>query len=591
MNPAPPSLTLETAVEAEAIRQNFANMPAALYSSAIAALFVTFAVAKVVPAAIWGSWLFAMYAQVGVRWLLLRAYRRKQPAPFEHRRWGLAGAAGAALSGLMWGIAALVLVPAQQPEYLFFMTMVVAVLATTAGVASASYWPALFGFYVPAMLPLLYLMFSQPEGLRLLTGAMLAIYLPIFLAFVWRIHRSLVQSIRLHLEKAALAEQLAQRTATAENATREKSRFLAAASHDLRQPVHVLALFVESLKNELQTTEQHRLLGRIEESMAAMDGLFHALLDISRLDAGTVTPTVRAFPVQQLLDRITLAFAGQAQAAGLRLAVVPSTAWIDSDPALCEQLLHNLVSNALRYTRSGGVVIGCRHRGQQIDIEVWDTGIGIAAPNQQEIFEEFVQLGNAERDRSKGLGLGLAIVRRLADLLHAPLMLSSTEGRGSRFGIRLPRAPAQAMPGAPPTPSNSDMSAFKNHRVAVIDDEAGVRDAMTDLLQRWGLRVIAAASAAELLATIDAAGHDALPDAILCDYRLRDGHSGIDAIRLIREEFNRDIPALLITADTGRERLQEALASGLPLLHKPVQPRLLRSALAALLRSPPAASG
>lgn len=589
-NAASDSPSLDALVRAEAIRQNFDNMVLALYSTAIASIFVVVAVSDIATLLASGTWLAATYVLLFLRWLLLRAYRRAPISIEDLPKWGLLGALGTACSGLMWGISVPLLTSSDSPQHLFFLTMVVAVSATTAGVAFASYLPALFGFYVPAMLPLpVYLLMQSSSRLCLVTGIMFAIYLPIFMAAVLRIHRSLVQTIRLRLEKEVLAEQLAQRTAAAEAATLEKSRFLASASHDLRQPVYTLGLFVESLKDEVTTPRQQELVSRVEQSIAAMDSLFHSLLDISRLDSGIVKPKPSGFPIQRLLDRMALTFIGMAEARNLRLSIMPCSAWVHSDPALCEQLLHNLVSNALRYTLTGGAVVGCRRRAGQVVVEVRDSGPGIAPEHQQEIFQEFFQLHNEERDRSKGLGLGLAIVRRIADLLQTPLTLVSAPGRGACFSLALPRIPptSLAFPGHQVEAAVA-AGVIVGKLVAVIDDEAQIREGTELLLEKWGAIPVAAGSSADLIALLHGQGGGAprVPDAMICDFRLKGGESGIEAAQRVREEFNREIPALLVTGDTGVDRLQQAEASQLPLLHKPVRPLLLKNSLAALLRSP-----
>jgi two-component system, sensor histidine kinase len=577
---------LSVLVKAEGIRQNYANVPSALSSTTIGTAFICAAVAPVMPVLAWGGWAAAMCVQLVVRWLLLQAYLRADPIAEDAPRWGRRSAIGAAVSGCLWGLAIPLLVPPGASDALFFVVLIVSVLGTTAGVASASYLPALFGFYLPSMLPLPYFLLQQPQGVRLLAGALFVLYLPMYISFVLRIHRGLIQTIRLRLEKAMLAEELVQRTAVAEAATRDKSRFLAAASHDLRQPIHALSLFVESLKGEVTTPQQVQLVQRVEQSVAAMDGLFHALLDISRLDSGVVVPRPADFPVQSLLDSVTLTFAGSAAGRGLRLSVAPSRLWVRSDRVLCEQVLHNLVSNAVRYTPAGGIVVGCRRRGKDVVFEVRDTGPGIAAKDQHEIFKEFVQLQNPERDRSQGLGLGLAIVRRVCDLLGACLELESAPGRGTRFRIALPRAVVQTVD-EHAAHANDVGDPIAGAVVGVVEDEPQIREAMSLLLGRWGAQAIAADSGATLIEALHSGpdGAPRIPDAILCDYRLRQGESGIDAVVRIRDEFNAQIPAMLITGDTGEDRLREAHESGLAVLHKPVQPKVLRPALAALLRS------
>jgi signal transduction histidine kinase/CheY-like chemotaxis protein len=572
---------LDALVRAEAIKQIFENMPAAIFTSASASVFVAIAFRNVASVAAWGSWLFLMTVHLAARWMLVRAYRRSQPSVRQLPYWGLAAAAGATFAGILWGVSIPLLAPAGNFEYEFFLVLVVGTLGFAAALSSATYLPALFGFFLPSIVPLPLHMLAEPEGLRLIIGMMYIVYIPVFTRFAFITRERLLQSIRLSIEKANLAEQLAERTAAAEAATIEKSRFLAAASHDLRQPMHALTLFVEALRAQSPTEAQTHLIDKIGDSLAAMDGLFHALLDISRLDAGVVKPEISAFPIQELLDRIALAFAGPAGAKQLKLSVRPSTIWVQSDRLLCERILHNLVANAVQYTSSGGVVVACRRRASHVVVQVWDSGPGIPSGAREEIFKEFVQLDNPERDRRKGLGLGLAIVRRLARLLDAPLALSTAEQRGSCFSFSLPIASPLESRAAERSLAR-DTEVLIDRTVAVVDDEGQVRDAMEAVLRSWQVKVISAGSGNEL---IDILNRDnVLPDALICDYRLRNNVSGIDVIEAVREEFNRDFPALLVTGDTAPDRLIEAEHSGLPLLHKPVQPKQFKCTLAALLR-------
>ena len=364
-----------------------------------------------------------------------------------------------------------------------------------------------------------------------------------------------------------------------EAANLAKSRFLAAASHDLRQPLHALNLFVTQLRRETDQAEQARLVARIDASVAAMNELFNALLDISKLDAGVVTPSISEFPVDHLLNRVEMTFAAASREKGLRLRVVSSQAFIRSDFILLERILLNLVSNAIRYTVRGGVVVGCRRRGGALRIEVWDSGIGIPEDQRGSIFREFYQLPAAERDRSGGLGLGLAIVDRLCRLLGHPIELISQLGRGSRFVVVVATAPRRRLTEQPlETVTDQTMGKL----VLVIDDDALVLDSMRGALKSWGCSVVTASSGAAALACL--AELERPPDLIISDYRLADGNNGIEAIARLREMLRAPVPAFLISGDTAPERLREAGASGYYLLHKPVLPITLRATISQLLK-------
>ena len=381
---------------------------------------------------------------------------------------------------------------------------------------------------------------------------------------------------------ATLERKVDERTHQLQLANLAKSRFLAAASHDLRQPLHALNLFVTQLRDETDQAEKGRVIARIDAAVAAMNELFNALLDISKLDAGVLAPSISEFPVDHLLKRIETTFTAAAGEKGLRLRITASSAWVRSDFILLERVLLNLVSNAVRYTNHGAVVVGCRRRGKALRIEVWDSGIGIPEDQRRNIFGEFYQLGTAGGDRRSGLGLGLAIVDRLCRLLDHPIELASTLGRGSCFSVSVPliAAPRQA---AEPSPVAKALADPANGKlVVVIDDDALVLDGMRGVLKSWGCGVVTAASDDAAIAAL--AGHERPPDLIISDYRLRNGKTGFEAIARLRRAIGAPIPAFLISGDTAPERLRDARASGYHLLHKPVLPITLRAVVTRLLK-------
>jgi len=378
---------------------------------------------------------------------------------------------------------------------------------------------------------------------------------------------------------ATLEGKVEERTQQLKLANLAKSRFLAAASHDLRQPLHALGLFVAQLRGDTSGQERGRIVECINASVAGMNELFNALLDISKLDAGALTPNITEFPIAQLLKRIEGTFAEPAREKNLSLRVLPSDAWVRSDFILLERILFNLVSNAVRYTSQGGVLVACRKRGEQLRIEVWDTGLGIADDQRQNIFSEFYRVGEPERDHRAGLGLGLAIVERLCALLALPIELRSVLSQGSRFTVVVPQTPVRATREPAVTARTlADMSHGK--LVVVIDDDLRVLDGMRGLLRSWGCRVVPGETAA---AVTKGVGADA-PDLIISDYRLSDGRTGIEAIEQLRHRFGCAIPAFLISGDTHSDTLHQARASGLHLLHKPVDPMALRAMVNRMLR-------
>jgi signal transduction histidine kinase len=376
------------------------------------------------------------------------------------------------------------------------------------------------------------------------------------------------------------SEQLGRLYHQLELANLAKSRFLAAASHDLRQPLHALNLFLEQRRSQTDQVERARLDAQIAAAVAAMNELFNSLLDISKLDAGVLAPSISEFPIDQLLKRIATTFVATARESGLRLRVVSSGAWVRSDFILLERILLNLVSNAVRYTERGGVVVGCRHRDGRLRIDVCDSGIGIPENQRQEIFGEFYQLdGGASRG---GLGLGLAIVERLCGLLDHPIQLASRVGRGSRFSILVPSAPARATQESLDAPGPL-VDSEQGKLVMVIDDNEMVREGTRGLLKSWGCLVVTAES--EEAAMIRVTERDRPPDLIISDYHLAHGKGGFELIDRLRRAWGAQIPAFLISGDTAPERLREASASGYYLLHKPVLPITLRSVVSQLLKA------
>ena len=378
--------------------------------------------------------------------------------------------------------------------------------------------------------------------------------------------------------REATGELIAQKEA-AEAAAQAKSRFLASASHDLRQPMHALSLLIAALRERALEDEARRLVEHIDDSASALEGLLNALLDLSKLDAGVVSTHMECFPARRLLDNLARQFTPQARDKNLRLRIHPSACWLYGDPILLERILNNLVSNALRYTDRGGVVVGLRREAEGLRFDVRDSGRGIPEAFRERIFEEYVQLENPERHRDKGLGLGLAIVARLARLLGSEVEVASTRGRGSCFRFHVPRCQPSLQPVMVESPNFS--LPLAGTLVAVIDDDEQILEAMMHVIEQWGMDIAAGTDVAVVRDELRELGRP--PDLILCDHRLSGGLTGIDAIRLLRRSFGERIPAALITGDTAPETIRAIDASGLPVLHKPLKPAKLRAFLSHLL--------
>ncbi len=369
--------------------------------------------------------------------------------------------------------------------------------------------------------------------------------------------------------------------AEAEQANLSKTRFLLAASHDLHQPLNAARLFLGALADEVSGERPHELIERLESALESVDDLLSALLDISRLDAGVWPVQRESFPLAPLLARLAHEYRPQAQALGLTMRVVPSRLVVHTDRRLLERVMRNLISNAIRYTGSGRILVGCRRCGAEARLIVADTGIGIPDEKRQTIFEEFRQLGNNPRRDDKGVGLGLAIVERIVRLLGLSIAVESWPGRGSRFAVLVPLGVAgETGPEVPPA-APLLASTLDGLVVVVVENDAAVQAAMATLLQGWGCTVAIAAAAAEAMERLAALGR--APNLIVADYHLGGGSLGIAAIGMLQQCYGPDVPALVISGNRSEALEAEIRALGHGFLRKPVAPAKLRAMLSYLL--------
>ncbi|HRO57857.1 MAG TPA: ATP-binding protein [Burkholderiaceae bacterium] len=381
------------------------------------------------------------------------------------------------------------------------------------------------------------------------------------------------ESFAIRLDQVALNRQLHAALDDAETASRAKTRFLASASHDLRQPLHTLSLFGAALEMRPLDARSHEIARSMNEALQHLSSELDALLDVSKLDAGVVRVTPANIDVGRLLERIAAPYAETiGRTGGVSLDVDCEAGLIvRSDRSLLERVLRNLIDNAVKYTEKGSILVEARRRNGTVHVLIADTGVGIPDAEQTRIFEEFYQIGNRERDRRKGLGLGLSIVRRLTELLDIDMSLDSAPSRGSRFTLQIAAAsPSQA----PPAQILETEAPHMALDVLVIDDEPSIRLGMRTLLEGLGCRVELAASTEDALA----AATERPPDLVLADLRLQDDDDGICAIQAIRE-IHPGTPAILVSGDTAPDRLRDADAAGIPMLHKPVPVDQLRQAI------------
>ncbi len=572
-----------------------ADLIASIYSHIPRSSLGVIAGALTVAWGMWGqvahAWLFAWLTAIGAvllwRLSLHHAFKRAANTTERVGAWEKYWTLSTAIHGSVWGSSAFIMYIPGSPEYQALLLVALFALSTAAVPLIGRHLPSLYAFVLAVLVPIIVRLALEGGAIRILLAIISALVMYGIFLFGIELNRTITESVRRRYENVDLIDQLTQQKAQAESAHKEadranlmKTRFLAAASHDLRQPMHALGLFSDSLKRRISDPDQQAIAERICQSVEALEQTFDALLDISRLDAGVVQPKTEAFALKTLFERVASDCAPEAAAKGIEFRVLSTKLATRSDPVLVEQILRNLVNNAIRYTDQGKVLIGCRACARSVRIEVWDTGLGIPEDKRSRIFDEFYQ--GDERDRRKGLGLGLAIVRRVANLLAINLSLDSTPGKGTVFRFELPRcelaAAAEIQPVGMPAPVPG---ALGDAVVLVIDDDAAVLEAMQEALRGWGVRAVTARSLKCALARLPECGR--YPDAIISDFRLSEERNGIEAIQRIQHELGVAIPAMIVTGDTAPKSLRVIEASGYRCLPKPVTAERLRAALSTLL--------
>jgi signal transduction histidine kinase len=580
-----PSLTalaprLVQRARADQIATLFTQWPVATGSMILGATILSTVMWGTVAPRLFAAWMGAIILNQAWRLWLVRRYRVAAPQPARRAQWGRVWAVGSTLAGALWGVAGVVLfVPGDPGHQALLIVCLFGVILGGINLI-AVYKASFYGFVLPALVPLIVRVAMEGDQLHAFIAAVMLVVLAFILGFGHNLNNVLTQSLAIRYENVDLIGELQAQTAaadharaTAEAANRGKTQFLAAASHDLRQPLHALGLFVAALAARVREPELKSLVGNINASVDALERLFSAMMDISKLDAGAVEPVRCSFPLAPLFARVDAAFAAVAATRGLRLRVVATHAWVDSDPLLLERILFNLVSNAVRYTERGGAVLGVRRRGAFLAIDVCDSGIGISATEREHIFDEFYQVDAAERHGRQGMGLGLAIIRRLAALLHHEVEVDSASGQGSRFSILVPRAmPHDAAQSAAPALASSSRT-FGGALIAVIDDELNVVEGMRAWLAQSGAVVVGAGSGEDMLTALGE--HGRYPDLIVADYRLGGDALGTDAVALLRHELGLRIPAMLISGDSSPEAILAMRQASLHVLLKPVLPQEL----------------
>ena len=573
--------TLRRRLRAEQLHTHYQQLPAMIIAPALGALFTAWVLWDAVNRQYLIIGLAGILCLSLARFFLYRRYFSRDRRESPEKRWHYLAVSLALVSGCIWGSAAIFLYPPLRPDYEVYMLVLLSLVPVAPMSALAAYMPAFHAYYLPCIAPFILVLGLENGRAERMTALLLLMMSGAMITFANRYASMLAEAIRLRLQLADKTEQL-------EQAIVVKTRFLAAASHDLRQPVHAVGLFLESLQQRYRELRDSDLFVRVRQSIATLRRMLDAMLDISRLDSGMVEIRRQDFRLAELLDALHEEYAPLARHRGLELRYVPSRLIVNSDPGLLERILRNLLDNALKYTRRGRILLGCRRQGSDVKILICDSGAGIPADRVDEIFHEFTRLPGNPDSEERGLGLGLSIVRRLARLLEHEVTVHSREDRGSIFSITLPRGRGRPedlrktrAPGHLPDPE------LDQWRILVVDDEEAVRLGMAALLEQWHASVICAAGMDDLPRKLRR--FPAAPDLLIVDYRLAPGVTAETIIRRVRTEFGKPVPVIIITGDTDPARIREAHAAGHLLLHKPVAPEKLRACISSLDPASPVA--
>ena len=489
--------------------------------------------------------------------------------------WAMAKTATSAVQGLAWSLGVMFLHLPDQPVTVLAPAW--AILTVTVGViySCAAWPPALHGMAIAANLPAALVLLHRGGGVETAVAVCMIVSLVFALAIGTLAVRNVGDLIRARLD---LSDLLARQTALTDRLAAlnvERTRFFSAASHDLRQPLQALG-FYATLLSEAPSED---VLSRLAACVEALDRQFNAILGVAATDAAIARAQPVAVDLDALLARVADGQRPDAALRGLRLRQRRSGTVVAAPPEVLERVVQNLLSNALRYTRSGGVLLAARRRGGRVEVVVADTGIGIAEADMARIFDDFVQLANPERNTLAGFGLGLAIVRRLCDGLGWPVSVRSVPGRGSVFRVSLPTAESLAAPAPQADPPEPALPAVS---VIIVDDDGAVRDATARLMRRWGLRHLLLADSTDLEQRVGVFLATGGPACALIDHRLRDGDTGIAVADRLRKAFGARLGLILLTAETAPEVHAAGQSRGMIVLTKPLKPIRLRAAIAAM---------
>ena len=523
-------------------------------------------------------WFAALLVTFTGRIILSWRFNKISNTDFSATKWNWFFTIGSVLSAIILGSSAPLFIDFSAPNSAIFLTLVMSGTVAGGMAALSSFLPAFYLFSLVCLAPLAYQFYDQGGELYIFS-VFITLFLIMYSSYARNMHTTLTTSIRQRFENLELLEKLIEQTQIAEKASMDKSRFLAATSHDLRQPLHSLGLFLHVLKEKLNTSEQKRLMIQTEKSQRVLSQQLNSIIDITRIDAVELSVNKQPIQLKEFIDEVVDEFSLSAKKANCRISMQITNDWINTDKVLLARIVRNIISNVIQHCPGKNLLIESHRRDNNIELLFIDNGPGLAEADQEVVFSEFYQLNNPERDRNKGLGLGLSIVKRLTKLLNINLMLSSQKGEGCTISITLPlyitglstdSTDTQAKTG-----NNLDVAGLF---IVVVDDESENLEAMRVVLMSWGCELLLANTEDELMKEFCSSDYP-VPDMLLIDYRLREERTGFEVIEAVRRHFGKIIPAAIITGDTTLDLETRLTTEDCKILYKPLATEDLKKLL------------
>lgn len=529
-----------------------------------------------VPLWLSASWFVASYLMALWRYVMVVKLRRLSTEQIDADYWGRQLTVSSFASGCLWGLAALLFFVPDALGVQLYLYVTVFALTSMTMIPYAHWIAAYYVFALPSLAGVFISLVSVGSAEYYAFSVLTVLFACVMLQVARNQQQLVTESLKLRFKQTELLEELRQQKQAAEAANLSKSKFLAAASHDLRQPLHSIGLFTAALGNRSSGTAERALIENIDTAVQSLDRLLNSLLDISKLDAGVISPRFEHVDLASVVQAMASEYEPQASAKGLRWAVRGNYAVVYSDPELLNTVLRNVISNAIRYTERGSIAIHCQPEEGGVVVRIMDTGLGIPAVRQKDIFQEFFQLSNPSQDSAKGVGLGLAIVERLARLLSIEVTLASEPGAGTEFALRVPagdRQKCKPQNNTQPTAPHDGAGAL----IMVIDNNPEVLLGMKALLKSWHYKVLCVPNESKALRAIALTG--LAPNVMVSDYQLEDGVTGVEVLNSLARQLDTAFDAIILTGDTSQECILDAHKNHYKILHKPVVPAKLRATL------------